>query len=64
MVRQIRRERNIGETRITTFIKAKFKKSDDKTNIDKSRVAVNITEYYSISKSIFLNHDDNAIIHL
>ena len=32
-------------TRITTFIKTKFKKSDDQTNIDKYRVAANITEF-------------------
>ena len=28
-----------------TFIKAKFKKSDDQTDIDKHKVAANITEY-------------------
>ncbi len=28
--------------------------SDDKTNIDKYRVAANITEYHSLSKLIFL----------
>ena len=32
----------------------KLKKSDDQTNIDKYRVAVNITEYCIISKLIFL----------
>ena len=37
-----------------TFTKTKFKKSDDQTNIDKYRVAGNITEYHSISKLIFL----------
>ena len=30
---------------MTTFIKAKRKKSDDQTNIDKYRVATNFTEY-------------------
>ena len=30
---------------MTTFIKTKFKKSDDQTNIDKYRVAANIIEY-------------------
>ena len=30
---------------MTSFIKTKFKKSDDQTNIDKYRVAANITEY-------------------
>ncbi len=34
---------------MTTFIKAKLKKSDDQTNIDKYRVAANITEYHNIS---------------
>ena len=38
---------------MTTFIKAKLKKSDDQTNIDKYRVVANITEYHIISKSIF-----------
>ena len=38
-------------TRMTTFIKAKLKKSDDQTNIDKYRVAANITENHIISKS-------------
>ena len=32
----------------------KFKKSDDQTNIDKYRVAANVTEYPNISKLIFL----------
>ena len=32
---------------MTTFIK---KKSDDQTNIDKYRVAPNITEYHIITK--------------
>ena len=44
---------SIHITRMTTFIKTKFKKSDDHTNIDKYRVAANITEYYIISKLIF-----------
>ncbi len=39
---------------MTTFIKAKLKKSDDQTNCDKYRVATNITEYYIISKFIRL----------
>ena len=38
--------------RMTTFIKTKFKISDDKTNIDKYRLAKNITEYHIISKLI------------
>ena len=36
------------KTRITTFIKTKFNKSDDQTNIDKYRVPANITEYHII----------------
>ena len=36
---------NYKETRITTYIKAKIKKSDDQTDIEKYRVAANITEY-------------------
>ncbi len=38
---------------MTTFIKGKLKKSDNKTNIDKYRVAANITEYHITSKLIF-----------
>ncbi len=34
---------------MTTFIKAKFKISDDHTNIDKYRLATNITVYHIIS---------------
>ena len=37
---------------MTTFIKAKLKKSNDHTYIDKYRVAANIIEYI-ISKLIF-----------
>ena len=32
---------------MTTFMKMKFKISDDQTNIDKYRLAANITEYYT-----------------
>ena len=39
-------------TRMTTFIKTKFKISDDQTNIGKYRLAANITEYHIISKVI------------
>ncbi len=39
-------------TIMTTFIKTKFKISDDKTNIYKYRLAANITEYRNISKLI------------
>ena len=41
-------------TRVITFIKRKLKKSDDQTNIDKYRVAANITEYHITSQLIFL----------
>ena len=36
------------QTRMKTFIKTMFKKSDDQTNIDKYKVAANITEYHII----------------
>ena len=39
-------------TRMTTFIKTKFKISDDQRNIDKYRLAATITEYHIISKLI------------
>ncbi len=42
----------IYKTRMTTFIKAS---SRNQTNIDKYRVAANITEYYVISKFIVLS---------
>ena len=38
---------------MTTFIKTKFKISDDQTNIDRYRLAANITEYHIISKLIY-----------
>ncbi len=41
------------QTRITTFIEAKFKKPDNQTNIDKYRVAANNTEYHIISKLLW-----------
>ena len=37
---------------MTTFIKTKLKKSDEQKNIDKYRVAANITEYHIISKKL------------
>ena len=39
---------------MTRFIKVKLKKSDDYTNIDKHKVATNITDYHIISTLIFL----------
>ena len=33
-------------TRMTTFIKTKFKISDDQTNVEKYRIAANNTEYH------------------
>ena len=45
---------------MTTFIKTKFKISDDQTNIDKYRFIANITEYHIISKEIsFLESPSN-----
>ena len=41
-------------TRMTTLIKAKFKKSGDQTNIDKYIVVANFTEYHVISKLLSL----------
>ncbi len=40
------------KTRMTTFIKTKFKISDHQTHIDMYRLAANITEYHIISKLI------------
>ena len=39
---------------MTTIIKASLNKSDDQTNIDIYKVAVNITKYHIISKLFFL----------
>ena len=52
---------------MSTFIKAKLKKSDDQTKIEKYRLAANITEYYIVSKSNIINqhskiHDNKRII--
>ena len=41
-------------TRMTTYIKTKYKKADDQTIIEKYRLAANLTEYHIISKLIFL----------
>ena len=55
------------ETKMTIFIKAKLKKSDEQTNIWKYRVAANITEYHIMSKLIFRriiiqkSHNDKGI---
>ena len=38
------------KTRMTTFIKMKLEKSDEQRNIDKYKVALNITEYHIKSK--------------
>ena len=48
------RQTSVLKTRMTTFIKTKFKKSDDQTNIDKYRV-----EYYRISYYIKINLPEN-----
>ena len=42
----------VMKTRMTIFIKTKFKISNDQTNIDMYRLAANITEYHIISKLI------------
>ena len=52
-VKRKRLHRDCIITRMTTFIKTRFKKSDDQTNIDEYRVAANITEYHIISKLFF-----------
>ena len=39
---------------MTTFMKAKLKKSNDQTNINKYRVAAIVTEFNIISKKSFL----------
>ncbi len=49
---------------MTTFIIAKLKKSDDQTNIDKYKVAENITEYHIISILIFQIYDDKELLHV
>ena len=36
---------------MTTFIKMKYKKLDDNTNIDKYRVAANITKYHILAST-------------
>ena len=45
---------------MTTSIKAKLKKSDDPTNIDKYRVAVNIKKNY-IKITFTMNHHSKMI---
>ena len=47
---------------MTTFIKTKFKKSDDQTNIDIYRVAANITECHINLKLINLESPKNLIL--
>ncbi len=37
---------------MTTFIKMKLNISDDQTDIDKYRLAANVTEYHILSKLI------------
>ncbi len=44
----------MNTTRMTTFIKTKFKRSDDQMKIYKYRVTANITEYHIITKLISL----------
>ncbi len=48
---------------MTTFIKTKFKKSDDRTNIDKYRIAANYRILYYIKTNHYSKiHKDKAII--
>ena len=49
---------SFNRTRMTTFMKTKFKISDIQTNIDKYRLAANIT-VYSISYYIKINLTTN-----
>ena len=44
------------KTRMTTFIKTKFKKSDDQTNIEKYRVAANIISWKNVCKNVKNQH--------
>ena len=53
--------RNMYVTRMTTFIKTKFNISDDQRNIDKCRLAANITEYHIISKSYQRHLDSEGL---
>ena len=46
---------------MTTFIKTKLKKSNDQTNIDKYRVAANITEYGCSAESLLARSDSATI---
>ncbi len=60
---------NEEETRMTTSIGKKFSDiSDDQTNIDKYRLAANITEYHIISKlilkRIIITHFCGPVSHL
>ncbi len=41
-------------TRMTSFIKGKLRETEEQMNINKYRVAANITEYYIILKLIYL----------
>ncbi len=49
---------------MTTFIKTKFKISDDHTSIDKYRLATNITVYHIISKLILQRIMCGPVSHL
>ena len=48
---------------MTTLIKGKLKKLDDQTNIEKYRIAANITEYHIMYIKIYLpnNHHSKFI---
>ncbi len=47
------------KTRMTTFIETKFKISNDQMNIDKYRLAANITEYH-----IEINHYNESLLQI
>ena len=50
----------VNLTTMTIFVKAKLKKSDNQTNVDKYRVDDNITEYHIVSKLIFKESFKNS----
>ena len=50
------------KTRMTKFIKTKFKKSNDPTNIDNYRVAANITEYQHKKNKLGLSGSESNLM--
>ena len=47
---------------MTKFIKTKFKKSNDPTNIDNYRVAANITEYQHKKNKLGLSGSESNLM--